>query len=202
MSPTTFVSALLMLGGLGGVEVSDLQVYGKSVHSDKALLSSENGRHTVREQPHQQTKHEIRRSLDLKSSNMHVTPTTSKISRPSIIKLYPSPTKPLHLHANMPMRSGRESNHDDDKKPNSTPNMPQRFGRSSDVIRMCAECSDVREAPTPVLLRRLGRDGLYWSLLWTLANEQFLNTGLHWAVDFDFTTGSEEVETEEKTFKG
>ncbi|XP_040909757.1 pro-FMRFamide-related neuropeptide VF [Toxotes jaculatrix] len=202
MLTTMFLSVLLMLGGLGGAAASDLQVYGKSIHKDKTLLSSQDGRHTARKQPHQQTKGEIRRSLDLESFNVHVTPTTSKISLPTIIKLYPPVAKPLHLHANMPMRFGRESDPSDDRAPNSNPNMPQRFGRSWEVIQMCAECPRVREAPDPVLPQRFGRNSLYWSLLGTLNNEELLNTGLHWAEDFDFTTSSEEVEVEEKTFKG
>lgn len=125
-----------------------------------------------------QTKSGIRRSLDLESFNVHVTPTTSKISLPTIIKLYPPTVKPLHLHANMPMRFGRESNPDDDRSPSSIPNMPQRFGRSWEVIQMCTECLGDRE--TLKLPQKLGRNSLYWSLLRTLANAQLLNTGLHW----------------------
>ncbi|XP_051246007.1 pro-FMRFamide-related neuropeptide VF [Dicentrarchus labrax] len=200
MLTTVFLSTLLMLGGLGGAAVSDLQVYGKSIHSDKTLLSSDDGRHTVRKQPHQQAKGEIRRSLDLESFNIHVSPTTSKISLPTIIRLYPPTAKPLHLHANMPMRFGRDSNPGDDRSPNSTPNMPQRFGRSWEVFQMCAECPGVQEPPkSPQGLRRTS---LYWSLLRTLANAELLNTGLHWAEDIDFTTSSEEMQMQEKTFNG
>ncbi|XP_076611324.1 pro-FMRFamide-related neuropeptide VF [Chaetodon auriga] len=198
MFTTLVLSTLLMLGGLGGAAASDLQVYGKSIHSDNTL-SGDDGRHTERKQPHQQTKSEIRRSLDLGSFNVHVTPTTSKISHPSVIKLIPPTALPLHLHANMPMRFGRESNPADDRSPNSSPNMPQRFGRSWEMIQMCAECPDVREAAMPPL--RLGRNSLYRSLLKTLVNAQLLNTGLHWAEDFDFTTISEELEMQE-SFKG
>ncbi|KAM7384044.1 hypothetical protein PAMA_011408 [Pampus argenteus] len=175
MLTTILLLALLMLGGLGGATVSDIQVFGKSIHSDRTLLSSNDGRHTVRKQPHQQTKSEYRRSLDLESFNMHVSPTTSKISLPTIIKLYPPTDKPLHMHANMPMRFGRESDPSDDKSPNAPPNMPQRFGRSWEVIRMCAECPDAREAPCPALLQRFGRSP-YWCLLRTLYNAQLL----HW----------------------
>ncbi|GLD57876.1 uncharacterized protein AKAME5_001004300 [Lates japonicus] len=174
MLTTVFLSALLMLGGVRGAAASDLQVYGQSIHSDKTLVSREDGRHTVRRQTHQQT-NENRRSLDLESFNMHVTPTAGKISLPSIIRLYPPTAKPLHMHANMPMRFGRESHPGDDKVPNSTPNMPQRFGRSWEVIRMCAECPYVHEARNPELPQRFGRNSLYWRLLRTLANEQ-----LHW----------------------
>ncbi|XP_027143314.1 pro-FMRFamide-related neuropeptide VF [Larimichthys crocea] len=193
------LSTLLMLGGLGGAAASDLQVYGKASYSDRTFLSSNDGRHVAKKQPHQQTKSGIRRSLDLESFNVHVTPTTSKISLPTIIKLYPPTVKPLHLHANMPMRFGRESNPDDDRSPSSIPNMPQRFGRSWEVIQMCTECLGDRE--TLKLPQKLGRNSLYWSLLRTLANAQLLNTGLHWAEDFGLTTSSEEVQMQEKTFK-
>ncbi|XP_041811878.1 pro-FMRFamide-related neuropeptide VF [Chelmon rostratus] len=199
MLTALFLSTLLMLGGLGGAAASDLQVYGKSVHSDNTLSRGDGGR-TARKQPHLQTKGEIRRSLDLGSFNVQVTPTTSKISQPAIVKLYPPTAKPLHLHANMPMRFGRENNPGDDRSPNSTPNMPQRFGRSWEIIQMCAECPGAREAA--VSPQRFGRNSLFWSLLKTLANAQLLNTGLHWAEDFDFTTISEELEMQQESFKG
>ncbi|XP_031179093.2 pro-FMRFamide-related neuropeptide VF [Sander lucioperca] len=199
---TVFLSALLILGGLGVPAASDLQVYGKSIHSDTTLLSINDGRRTVSKQPHHQTKSEIHRSLDLNSFNVHVTPAPSKISLPTFIKLHPPKIKPSHLHANMPMRFGRESIPDNDKEPKSTPNMPQRFGRSWEVIRMCAECPDVREALNPVLPQRFGRSGPYWSLLRTLANAPLVNSGMHWADVFDFQASSEEVEIREKTFKG
>ncbi|XP_033182109.1 pro-FMRFamide-related neuropeptide VF [Anabas testudineus] len=197
MLTTVFLSALLVLGA-----AADLQVYRKSIHGDKTLLSSDDGRHTVRKQPHQQTKSEIRRSLDLESFNIHVTPATSKMSLPTVIKLYPPTAKPLHLHANMPMRFGRWSDTGDDRAPNSNPNMPQRFGRAWEVTRTCVKCHDIREAPNPVLPQRFGRNLPYWSLLRTLASEQLLNSDLHWPEGFDFPTSSEEVEMEEKTFQG
>ncbi|XP_072226213.1 pro-FMRFamide-related neuropeptide VF [Leuresthes tenuis] len=200
MLTTVVLSALLMLGGLGGAAASDLHAFGKSMHSDNALQSSKDGRHTVRKQTHQQAKSGIRRSLDLENFNIHVTPTTSKISLPTIIKLYPPTAKPLHMHANMPMRFGRESSPSDERVPNSSPNMPQRFGRSWKVIRMCAECREVREAPSPVLPQRFGRNAPFWSLLRTLASEQLLNAGLHWTEDVDNPSSSEEEEEmEEKT---
>lgn len=53
MLTTVFLSALLMLEGAAA---ADLQVYRKSIHGDKTLLSSDDGRHTVRKQPHQQVR--------------------------------------------------------------------------------------------------------------------------------------------------
>uniref|UniRef100_UPI0037E720AC pro-FMRFamide-related neuropeptide VF n=1 Tax=Semicossyphus pulcher TaxID=241346 RepID=UPI0037E720AC len=198
MSTVVFLSALLMLGGIGGAAVSDLQVFGKSVRSRKSLLSSDDGRHTVRKQPHQQTKSDRRRSLDLESFNIHSTPTTSKINLPTIIKLYPPTAKPLHLHANMPMRFGRQSSPGEDRGPNSTPNLPQRFGRAWQAIQLCAECPGVQEAANAALPQRFGESSLYWRLLGTLASAQLLNPGLHWTEEFDFTSSSEEVEMQEK----
>ncbi|XP_028285291.1 pro-FMRFamide-related neuropeptide VF [Parambassis ranga] len=179
MLTAVMLSALLMLGvGVGAA--ADLQVYGKSLHGDKTVLGSNEGRHSVRKQPRQQTKSEIHRSLDLESFNIQVTPPTSKLSLPTIIKLYPPTAKPLHMHANMPMRFGRQSDPGDDRSPNSTPNMPQRFGRSWELLRMCAECRDTREAANPVLPQRFGRSSPYWTLLRTLATEQLLNTDVNW----------------------
>ncbi|KAL6099986.1 npvf [Pungitius sinensis] len=201
MSNTAILSALLMLGGLGGAAASDPQVYWKSINSDKTLPSGAGGGHTARRQPHTQTTSEIRRSLDLESFRILSTPRTYRISLPNIIKLYPPTATPVHLHANMPMRFGRESDPADDT--NSTPNMPQRFGRSWGGIQRYAEGPKIiREAPGPVLPQRFGRSSPYRSLLRTLVNKKLLNTGLYWDEDFDFTAGSDEVETEDKSLRG
>ncbi|XP_040044803.2 pro-FMRFamide-related neuropeptide VF [Gasterosteus aculeatus] len=200
MSTTTFLSALLMLGGLGGEAASDSQVYRKSMNSDRTLLSSNGGGHTVRKQPHQQTTSEIRRSVDLESFRILSTPRTYKISLPNVIKLYPPTATPIHLHANMPMRFGRESDPADDTS--STHNMPQRFGRSWGGIQRCAEGPKIREAPGPVLPQRFGRSSPYRSLLRTLVNKKLFNTGLYWDEDFDFTASSDEVETDDKSLRG
>ncbi|XP_013866639.1 pro-FMRFamide-related neuropeptide VF [Austrofundulus limnaeus] len=199
MLTTVIMLALLMLGGLRGAAASDFHVFGKSIHDDETLQSSSSDRILLRKQPRQQMTSGIRRSLDLESFKLHVTPATSKISLPTIIKLYPPTAKPLHMHANMPLRFGRDSS--DDRAPNSSPNMPQRFGRSWELLQMCGECRDVREAPSPVLPQRFGRNVPYWSLLRTLASEHLLNTGLSWVEDLGFKRSSEEDEMEEKTFK-
>ncbi|KAL3044051.1 hypothetical protein OYC64_003809 [Pagothenia borchgrevinki] len=136
------VALLLMLGA------SDLQVHGTFINRDKTLQSSDYGRHSVRKQ--QQTKSDIRKSLDLESYKVHVNPTTSRISGPTIIKLHPPTAKPLYLHANIPMRFGRENLPGDD-----ITQLPQRFGRSWDL---CAECREVRETQLP---QRFGRS---WDL--------------------------------------
>lgn len=112
-----------------------------------------------------QVKSKSHRSLDLESLKIQVTPTTSKVSLPTIVRLFPPTIKPLPKHINMPMRFGRDSVPNDDQ--NSTPNMPQRFGRSWKVIRLCAECPGIR---VPMQPHRPLRNNQYWSLLRTLAN--------------------------------
>ncbi|CAJ1083844.1 pro-FMRFamide-related neuropeptide VF [Xyrichtys novacula] len=191
---TVFLSVLLMQGGLGGAATSELQVLGKSVHRAISLLNGVNGRHTVRTHMHQQAKSDHSRSLDFESFNIHTTP-SSKISLPFIVKLYPPTTKPLHLHANMPMRFGRQSGPIDDGGQNSTPNMPQRFGRAWETIYVCSECPKVKEAVNmaPSLF---GRSSLFWNLLRTVVNERLLSGDAHWSEDFDFSASSEEVETQ------
>lgn len=105
-----------------------------------------------------QVKSKSHRSLDLESFKIQVTPTTSKVSLPTIVRLFSPTVRPLHKHINMPMRFGRNSVPNDDQ--NSTPNMPQRFGRSWKVIQLRAECQPHRPL----------RNSQYWSPLRTLAN--------------------------------
>uniref|UniRef100_A0A672FUE4 Uncharacterized LOC115380997 n=1 Tax=Salarias fasciatus TaxID=181472 RepID=A0A672FUE4_SALFA len=195
------VSVVLVLGGLGGTATSDFQMLEKSLHRDKSLLSDPGGRHSVRRQPHQQMKTESRKSLGIDHLNIHVAPTTSRFSLPTIIKLFPPTARPLHMHANMPLRFGRDGNTGDGNGPNLTPNLPQRFGRAREELRVCEKCRQVREATNPVLPQRFGRNIPNWSLLRALASEQLSTTGLHWAEDFDFTSSSEEnMEMQEKNF--
>ncbi|KAF3833717.1 hypothetical protein F7725_024921 [Dissostichus mawsoni] len=196
MSPAVNMLTVVLLLMLGA---SDLQVNGTFINRDKTLLSSDYGRHSVRKQQ--------------QSYKVHVNPTTSRISLPTIIKLQPPTAIPLHLHANMPMRFGRENLPGDE-----ITNLPQRFGRSWDLCAeclevrgaqlpqrfgrswdLCAECREDREAQLP---QRFGRGSPFWSLLRTMTKAQILNAGLQWAEVFDYTTSSEELEMQGKTFKG
>ncbi|XP_022056593.1 pro-FMRFamide-related neuropeptide VF [Acanthochromis polyacanthus] len=195
----TILVALLTLGGLGAF---NLRVYGKSIHGDKTLLISGDGKQSARKQPHQQMKSEIRRSLDLESYNIHVSPNNYKKSIPTIIRLYPPTAKPIHMHANIPMRFERNNDLRDETESSLSPNKPQRFGKSAQLIKMCADCPYVREAIDPVMPQRFGRNSPYWRFLRSLASERLLNSGLYWAGDFDFTSSSEEEEREDKAFKG
>uniref|UniRef100_A0A673BFE4 Neuropeptide VF precursor n=1 Tax=Sphaeramia orbicularis TaxID=375764 RepID=A0A673BFE4_9TELE len=191
MLTTMLLSMLLMLEGLqgGATAAFDFQHDGKSIYSNNILMSSDGGRQTVRKQPHHQMKSEIHRSLDLESLlNMLVTPSPRKSSLPTIMRLFPPTATPLHQHANMPMRFGRQSDPAEDKAPNATPNMPQRFGRSWKVIRMCARCLSVREPPhlMPPLISE--SDSPLWSIYRTLEM-------------FSLVTDKEEVKMHEKPLK-
>ncbi|XP_060915914.1 pro-FMRFamide-related neuropeptide VF [Labrus mixtus] len=199
MSSTVFLSVLLMLAGLRGAVASDMQVFEKSAHRGKSFLGSGDERHSVRRQLHQQVKETFKatRSLALESFKIQSTP-TSKISLPTFIKLYPPTAKPLHLHANMPMRFGRQSSAGEDGETNSTPNFPQRFGRAWDSIQMCAESPCVRAAANAPLPQRFGRNKLNWKLLMMLVNKHLLDNGKHWTEGDVLSSSSEEMETPDK----
>ncbi|XP_061737446.1 pro-FMRFamide-related neuropeptide VF [Nerophis ophidion] len=171
MEITILLSALLMAMGVGlggGTPVSDLKVSGKSIQGWIAPQSDDHGRTAARRQTHKEQNGDKRRSLDLESFKIYVTPTTTKMGLPRIVKLYPPTAKPANMHANMPMRFGRENVPGDDK---SQPNMPQRFGRSREERPKCAECfGDQRKWPKSP----------YWRLLSMLARAQFWKTGLSW----------------------
>uniref|UniRef100_A0A3B3ZSU6 Uncharacterized protein n=1 Tax=Periophthalmus magnuspinnatus TaxID=409849 RepID=A0A3B3ZSU6_9GOBI len=163
MSTVLGLCVLLILGSLGGAAASQVQIYGKSVYG--GLRSGYVGRQTAR------GKNTIHRSLDLEAFNLHVTPTASKISLPTIIRLYPPTAKPLHLHANMP-----DFAHNHHVIPNmplrNTPTMPQRFGRAGKMFHVCPPCSDGEET------QETQRDGLYWSLI--LMNVMLIEYVLLW----------------------
>ncbi|XP_068189726.1 pro-FMRFamide-related neuropeptide VF [Antennarius striatus] len=160
MLTAVILSTFLIMSRLGG----------KPIHSDKTL-STNDGRHSVRKQPHQQIKQELRRSLDLQRFKVHMTPTTGKITFPNILKLDPPISNPLHLHTNLPLRFGRNSNDNEVRTANSTPNMPQRFGRSWGVTQPCTYCSNIQDAPKKP--QRPGRSSLFQSLLRSLRRNSY-----------------------------
>nr|BAJ41195.1 LPXRFamide peptide precursor [Takifugu alboplumbeus] len=173
MLVTAFLAMLLMIAGIGGAAETDLQVNGKL---NDRTLSSREGRHNVRKQLRHQIKSNILRSLDMERINIQVSPTSGKVSLPTIVRLYPPTLQPHHQHVNMPMRFGRDGVQGGDHVPNLNPNMPQRFGRSWKVIRLCEDCSKVQGVLKHQV--RYGRNGQ--SLIRTLVNAQLLKTGLHW----------------------
>ncbi|XP_061838469.1 pro-FMRFamide-related neuropeptide VF [Nerophis lumbriciformis] len=192
MEITILLSALLMataVGLGGGAAVFDLKVSGISIQGGRAPQSSDHGRHAARRQTHQEQNGDKRRSLDLESFKIYATPTTIKTGLPRIVRLYPPTAKPANMHANMPMRFGRENVPGDDK---SQSNMPQRFGRSREESPKCADCfGDQRKWPKSP----------YWRLLRMLARVQFWKTGLSWSEDFYLMTRLEEMETQIKTLQ-
>ncbi|CAF99426.1 unnamed protein product [Tetraodon nigroviridis] len=129
----------------------------------------------MRKELHHQVKNNILRSLDLESLNIHVSP-TSKISFPTIIRLYPPTPQPPLRHINMPMRFGRNSFHGDDHNPNSAPNMPQRFGRSWKKIQLCEGCYEAHR----ILKHRVKHARNGQRFISTLLNAQLLKSALHW----------------------
>ncbi|XP_072303241.1 pro-FMRFamide-related neuropeptide VF [Eucyclogobius newberryi] len=203
---------LLMLGGMGGVTASQIQIYGKARYS--GLRSGHVGRPSGRGQSHwsrSPSKNTIHRSLDLEAFNLHVAPTASRINLPTIIRLYPPTAKPLHLHANMPLRFGRANSPDSPTNPNmplrfgrdrdssqnhpNIPNMPLRFGRDSDsvqdrssypgVLRVERE-SDPKSGNSPTLPQRFGRAGRTFHLCPQCSDREKLQEmqrdGLYWSL--------------------
>nr|XP_057903832.1 pro-FMRFamide-related neuropeptide VF [Doryrhamphus excisus] len=189
---TILLSALLLMtAGLdAGVVVSDLKVSGKSIHGGKALQSGDHGRHTVRKHTHQEKNGDVQRSLDPDHFKIYISPTTSKTSLPSIVKINHPKTQPTHMHVNIPLRFGREDIPDEDT---SQHKLPQRFGRSGEEIPTCAE-----RFGDPELLHRKWIKSPYWRLLRMLASAQIWNMCLYWSEDFDLTTRMDEIETEVK----
>ncbi|XP_054619882.1 pro-FMRFamide-related neuropeptide VF [Dunckerocampus dactyliophorus] len=171
---TILLSALLMMmAGLDArAAVSDLKVSGKSIHGGKALQSSDHGRHTARKQTRREKNGDMQRSLDPDHFKIDITPTTSKTSLPSIVKIKHPTAQPAHMHINMPQRFGRENIPDYDKPKHK---MPQRFGRSGEEIPTCVE-----RFGDPELLQRKWRNSPYWRLLRILASDQLLTTRLYW----------------------
>uniref|UniRef100_A0A3Q2YIX3 Uncharacterized protein n=1 Tax=Hippocampus comes TaxID=109280 RepID=A0A3Q2YIX3_HIPCM len=160
------LSLLLMLGGFDTETASIPKVSRKSSCCGKNPQRCNQRWHTGRMQTHNQKKSEALRSLDLEHFKIDVVPTTSETSLPAAVGPHPPDAKPLHLLKNMPQRFGRQSVPDDAK---STPNKPQRFGRSWEVIPKCAKC--VGEILNPEACQRWTRNNLCWRLLRTLSRE-------------------------------
>uniref|UniRef100_A0A4W5RIH5 Uncharacterized protein n=1 Tax=Hucho hucho TaxID=62062 RepID=A0A4W5RIH5_9TELE len=112
------------------------------------------------------TNNEILRSLEVDDLKINVVPTSEKVSSaPTMVRLYPLPVKPLHLHANLPLRFGRNSQLDDTHSPKSTLNLPQRFGRAqgsgATFMTSCTECPRIGTVPSATLPPRFGRNEFY-----------------------------------------
>ncbi|XP_071001679.1 uncharacterized protein, partial [Oncorhynchus clarkii lewisi] len=142
-----------------GVMTSDSGVYRMSMTDD-------NNRHTTRQRQHPQTNNEILRSLEVDDFKINVAPTSGKVSSaPTMVRLSPPPVKPSHLHANLPLRFGRDSQPDDTHSPKSTLNLPQRFGRAQGSVATfmtsCIECPRIGTVPSATLPPRFSRNEFY-----------------------------------------
>uniref|UniRef100_A0A8C7PRH5 Uncharacterized protein n=1 Tax=Oncorhynchus mykiss TaxID=8022 RepID=A0A8C7PRH5_ONCMY len=112
------------------------------------------------------TNNEILRSLEVDDFKINVAPTSGKVSSaPTMVRLSPPPVKPLHLHANLPLRFGRDSQPDDTHSPKSTLNLPQRFGRAQGSVATfmtsCIECPRIGTVPSATLPPRFSRNEFY-----------------------------------------
>ncbi|CAB1320599.1 unnamed protein product [Coregonus sp. 'balchen'] len=150
---------LVILGCLGiqGLMASDSGAY---------RMSMTNDRHTTRQRQHPQANNEILQSLEVDDFKINIVPTSGKVSSaPTMVRLYPPPVKPLHFHANLPLRFGRNSQPDDTHSPKSTLNLPQRFGRAqgsgATFITSCIECPQIGTVPSATLPPRFGRNEFY-----------------------------------------
>ncbi|KAG1948816.1 pro-FMRFamide-related neuropeptide VF [Pimephales promelas] len=99
---------------------------------------------------------EIPRSLNIEDFALDVAPTSGRVSSPTILRLHPIIAKPAHLHANLPLRFGRdEQAGTGDRAPKSTINLPQRFGRS------CTMCVRSENAPSTTITQKFGRRKIF-----------------------------------------
>lgn len=113
-----------------------------------------------------QTSNEIPRSIEVDDFKINVVPTSGKvILAPTMVRLYPPPVKTSHLHANLPLRFGRDSLSDDTHSPKTTLNLPQRFGRAqgsgATFMTSCIECPRIGTVPSATLPPRFGRNEFY-----------------------------------------
>ncbi|XP_072531085.1 pro-FMRFamide-related neuropeptide VF [Salminus brasiliensis] len=106
---------------------------------------------------------DIPRSLEMEEFTFNVVPTSGRASSPTILRLHPIAAKPSHLHANLPLRFGREVYIQ--RTPKSSINLPQRFGRSQELDpssgQLCTECRRAESPPSATLPQRFGRRNLF-----------------------------------------
>ncbi|XP_076863928.1 pro-FMRFamide-related neuropeptide VF [Brachyhypopomus gauderio] len=102
------------------------------------------------------------RSLEMEDFTFSVVPTSGRVNSPTILRLHPISAKPSHLHANLPLRFGREAYVE--RTPKSSINLPQRFGRSQvaeSFEQVCTECRRAQVPPSATLPQRFGRRNAY-----------------------------------------
>ncbi|KAG9280049.1 pro-FMRFamide-related neuropeptide VF [Astyanax mexicanus] len=106
---------------------------------------------------------DVPRSLEMEELSFNVVPTSGRASSPTILRLHPISAKPSHLHANLPLRFGREVFIQ--RTPKSAINLPQRFGRSQDPDpssgQLCTECRRAESPPSATLPQRFGRRNIF-----------------------------------------
>ncbi|XP_059412090.1 uncharacterized protein LOC132145248 isoform X2 [Carassius carassius] len=98
---------------------------------------------------------EIPRSLEIEDFTLNVAPTSARVSSPTILQLHPKITKPTHLHANLPLRFGRDTEITPRERAKSNINLPQRFGRS------CTTCARSGTGLSATLPQRFGRRNIF-----------------------------------------
>ncbi|KAK7139191.1 hypothetical protein R3I93_016352 [Phoxinus phoxinus] len=99
---------------------------------------------------------EIPRSLNIEDFALDEAPTSGRVSSPTILRLHPIMAKPAHMHANLPLRFGRDAQvGTGDRAPKSTINLPQRFGRS------CTMCARAGSAPSATFPQKFGRRNIF-----------------------------------------
>lgn len=85
---------------------------------------------------------------------------SDRVDSPTILRLHPLLAKPAHVHANLPLRFGRDSV-DMQRMPKSSINLPQRFGRSENTKPTsglwCTMCRRAESPPSATLPQRFGK---------------------------------------------
>ncbi|KAL0166517.1 hypothetical protein M9458_038361, partial [Cirrhinus mrigala] len=93
--------------------------------------------------------------LEIEDFTLNVAPTSGRVSSPTILRLHPIVRKPTLLHANLPLRFGRDSQMTPRERASKTNiNLPQRFGREwtlSDSPTKIWEKEHVRFRPFPCI---------------------------------------------------